>query len=164
MLTLRSMRPDDLDLARTWLQEPAVARWFLAGSTIEQEVEDLRQCVIGDEPTHALIVIEEDRTIGWCQWYLCREYPDHAAAVEARAGDAGIDYAIGDPARLGRGVGTALIAALVRRIRDQHPGAGIIADPEASNVASRRVLEKNGFQLVAERPLSSEPTDAPMAI
>jgi RimJ/RimL family protein N-acetyltransferase len=40
----------------------------------------------------------------------------------------------------------------------------VIADPEASNTASRRVLEKNGFRLLDERSLASEPTAAPMAI
>jgi hypothetical protein len=31
-------------------------------------------------------------------------------------------------------------------------------------MASRRVLEKNGFELVAVRPVATEPTDASMAI
>ncbi|HXP18237.1 MAG TPA: hypothetical protein VN840_01200 [Streptosporangiaceae bacterium] len=45
-----------------------------------------------------------------------------------------------------------------------NPGAGILVGPEASNTASRRVLEKNGFELVAVRTVATEPTDAPMAI
>jgi RimJ/RimL family protein N-acetyltransferase len=36
--------------------------------------------------------------------------------------------------------------------------------PEAANRPSRRVLEKNGFRLVAERALPSEPTPDPMAV
>jgi RimJ/RimL family protein N-acetyltransferase len=39
-----------------------------------------------------------------------------------------------------------------------------MSDPDAGNVASRRVLEKNGFRLVDVRPVASEPTDDPMAI
>lgn len=39
-----------------------------------------------------------------------------------------------------------------------------MADPEAHNVASRRVLEKNGFELVAEKVMACEPTNDPMAI
>jgi hypothetical protein len=39
-----------------------------------------------------------------------------------------------------------------------------LADPEAANLASRRVLEKNGFRLVDKRPLASERTGAVMAI
>jgi RimJ/RimL family protein N-acetyltransferase len=39
-----------------------------------------------------------------------------------------------------------------------------LTDPDAANMASRRVLEKNGFRLVAVRPVASEVSDAPMAI
>jgi hypothetical protein len=50
---------------------------------------------------------------------------------------------------------------LTAEIRRPHPSAGILADPDAANTASRRVLEKNGFRLVAVKPVA---TDAPMAI
>ena len=40
----------------------------------------------------------------------------------------------------------------------------ILTTPEAANTASRRVLEKNGFHLVAVRPVATEATDVPMAI
>jgi aminoglycoside 6'-N-acetyltransferase len=158
------MSAADLGLVETWLRDPEVARWYLAASTVEAELDDLRQCIGGDEQTEALIVADPSGPIGWCQWYLCDDYPDHAAGVGADPGVARIDYAIADPASRGRGVGTALIAALVTYIRQRHPQAGVIADPEASNVASRRVLEKNGFQLREVRPVASEPTSAPMAI
>jgi RimJ/RimL family protein N-acetyltransferase len=84
--------------------------------------------------------------------------------MSARDEEIGIDYAIGDPAQVGRGVDTMLIAALVTGIRRCHPGAGILADPDAANMASRRVLQKNGFHLVAVRPVAIETSDAPMAI
>lgn len=164
MLKLRSMGSADLDLVETWLHDPEVARWFLVGSTIEAEVEELRQCVTGEMPTEALIVAEQNEPIGWCQWYLCREYPEHEKEVGARPDDIGIDYAIGDPSRRNRGVGTALIAELVTYVRRRQPRSGIIADPEAANAASRKVLEKNGFELLGVRLVASEPTGAPMAV
>lgn len=163
-LTLWPMRLADLGLVEDWLGEPHVARWFLVGSTVQREIEELRQAVTGQQPTHALMVLDAARPIGWCQWYACHDYPDHAEALGARSGDIGIDYAIGDPTRIGQGTGTALVGAMVAWIRKSHPQAGVVADPEAANVASRRVLEKNGFQLLSEGPLASEPTDAVMAI
>jgi RimJ/RimL family protein N-acetyltransferase len=75
-----------------------------------------------------------------------------------------MDYAIGDPAWIGRGTGTELIAVLVTEIRRHHPSAGMLVGPDAANTASRRVLEKNGFELVAVRPVATEPSDAPIAI
>jgi aminoglycoside 6'-N-acetyltransferase len=163
-VVLRPMRPADIDLVTAWLRSPEVARWYLVGSTVTEEARNLRRCIDGAEPTEALLVVENDRPVGWCQWYQCRDYPDHAAAVGAGPDDIGIDYAIGNPARRGKGVGTVVIAALITHIRQGHPRAGIIADPQASNFASRRVLEKNGFQLRDVRPVPSEPTPEPMAI
>jgi aminoglycoside 6'-N-acetyltransferase len=163
-LRLRSMTAADLGLVRAWMTEPHVAKWYLSGSTIEEEIADLEKCVTGKEPTHALVVVQDGRDIGWCQWYRCTDYPEHAEAVGAEPNDIGLDYALGDPTRIGRGVGTALIGVLVAHIRQRHPGAGLIADPEAANRASRRALEKNGFVLQGERAMASERTDAPMAI
>lgn len=157
------MRLDDLELVRGWLTQPHVARWFLAGTTLEAELESLRACVVGTEPTDAFIV-ERTGPIGWCQWYRCRDYPDFARDIDAAPDDIGIDYAIGDLSETGHGVGTALIEQMVHEIRRRHPTAAIIADPEAANVASRRVLEKNGFALLGERMIASEPIDDPMAI
>jgi|SRR5271165_77101 len=163
-LTLRDMGADDLPLVTAWLHEPHVARWYLAGSTVEREIDELRQCIAGEQPGRVLTILERDRPIGWCQWYLCRDYRDHAAAIGAEPDDIGIDYAIGDPARAGDGLGTELIGVLVATVRAERPAAGLVADPEAANIASRRVLEKNGFKLIHERPVASEPTDAVMAI
>jgi aminoglycoside 6'-N-acetyltransferase len=163
-MELRGLVPADLALVAGWLREPHVARWFLAGSSAQEQLADLRAGATGAEPTHLLLIVLDGRPAGWCQWYRCADYPDWAADTGAADGDIGIDYAIGDPAATGRGLGTDLIAALVREVRRHHPGAGIIAGPEAANPASRRVLEKNGFVLLDERPLASEPTSAPIAV
>lgn len=162
--TLRAMREADLDLISAWMGEPHIAKWYLSGSTLEQELDDLRKCVTGEELTHALVVVENCRDVGWCQWYRCADYPEHGAAVGAEPDDVGFDYAVGDPGRIAQGLGTALIAAVVAHIAQRHPRAGLIADPEAANLASRRVLEKNGFVLQGERVLATERSNAPMAI
>lgn len=138
-LTLRPMREVELDIVRAWLSDPAVARWYLVGSSVEEEIEELRNCVVGAEPTEVLLVSEQGAPIGWCQWYLCKDYPDHADGVGAGPDDVGIDYAIGDPTKRHHGVGTALIAVLVAYVQQRAPNS-IFADPEASNIASRRVL------------------------
>jgi aminoglycoside 6'-N-acetyltransferase len=163
-LNLRDMAEEDLPLVTGWLHEPHVARWWLAGSTVEREIEELREHIVREQPGRVLMVLEQDRPVGWCQWYLCRDHAAHATAIGAERDDIGIDYAIGDPARTRNGLGTELIAALVATVRLEHPAAGLVADPEAANIASRRVLEKNGFQLLRESPVASEPTDAVMAI
>jgi aminoglycoside 6'-N-acetyltransferase len=149
------MTEPDLPLVAAWLQRPHLARWWLEGSTLGDELVDCRRSVRGEQPTEVLLVLDSDETpIGWCQWYAYSEYPAEATTIGASLDEVGIDYAIGDPEAIGRGMGTALIAALVGYVRARHPHAGLVADPSAANVASRRVLEHNGFRLSDERDVS----------
>ena len=169
VLSLRPMTEADLPLVEAWLRLPHVARWWTpdstapaAGAEAAKYRERIRQG--SASAAHMLMVAVDGKPVGWCQWYRWADHPADAEAIGARAGEIGIDYAIGDPAQVGRGTGTTLIATLTSEIRRRHPGAGILADPDAANIASRRVLEKNGFRLVAVRPVATEPTDALMAI
>jgi RimJ/RimL family protein N-acetyltransferase len=163
MLELRPMHLGDLTLVERWLGEPHVARWFLAGSSLEAELSDIRQSLSGDQ-VHMLLVVRDGQPVGWCQWYPCDVDPAWAADMDAEPDDVGVDYAIGERTHVGSGIGTELIAALVARVRAVRPDSGIVADPEAENLASRRVLEKNGFELMDVKTMPSEPSDAPMAI
>lgn len=165
-VSLRPMGESDLDMVEGWLREPNVARWWLAYSAFEEQFGAICARVRGeaDAATHMLVVSEADRPIGWAQWYRWADYPTEAAAMGAMPGEVGIDYAIGDPAAVGRHLGTEMIAALVRYVRQDHPELGILVGPDAENLPSRKVLERNGFQLVAVRPVATEATDAPVAI
>ncbi|MGH9919919.1 MAG: GNAT family N-acetyltransferase [Nitrososphaerales archaeon] len=163
---LRPMHEGDLAVIEGWLRLPHVAKWWLAHSTVHADLDAMRDRVCGeaDAATHMLVVVEDSRSIGWAQWYCWNDYPAEAAAIGAELGEVGIDYAIGDPAAIGRGLGTEMIAALVHHVHHRHPGAGLLVGPDAENLPSRAVLDHNGFQLVAVRPVVTEATDAPIAI
>jgi aminoglycoside 6'-N-acetyltransferase len=170
VIELRPMSIDDVRLVEGWLREPHVARWWLAGTTADAELGEIRDCVDGaaKSATRMLTVLERGEgapsPVGWCQWYPYDAYPSEGAATGALPGECGFDYAIGDPDAIGRGLGTRLIGALIGEVRRAHPGCGFIVAPDARNVASRRVLELNGFVLVEVRRIETEPTEDPMAI
>lgn len=172
MIELRPLVADDLQSVAGWLREPHVARWWLTGTSAEAELQEIATRVAepAGQATRLLTILERSpqheraMRIGWCQWYPYDAYPVEADAIGARAGDCGIDYAIGDPEATGRGLGSELIAVLVKEVRRHHPGCGVIADPDASNLASRRVLERNGFSLLTVRAVATEPTNDPVAI
>jgi aminoglycoside 6'-N-acetyltransferase len=166
VLSLRPMTGEDLPAVEAWLRLPHVARCWTPDTTADEEITKYRQRVSGTSarPTIMLMVLWDADPIGWCQWYRWADYPAETAAMGARDGEIGIDYAIGDPAWVGRGAGTILVAVLVAETRRHHPGAGVLVAAAAANTPSRRVLEKNGFELVAVRPVATEPADAPMAI
>lgn len=109
------MTGEDLPAIEAWLRLPHVARWWTPDTRAGQEIAKYRQRVDGTSarPTIMLMVIWDADPIGWCQWYRWADYPAEAAAMSARDGEMGIDYAIGDPAWVGRGTGTRLVAALV---------------------------------------------------
>lgn len=161
---LRPMTEADLPVVEAWLRLDHIARWWTPESTPEEEVAQYARCISGADPTIVLMVEAEGRSIGWSQWYRWADYAAEAEAMDALPGEVGFDYAIGDPRAVGRGLGTEMIAALVRWIRAAQPQAGLLVAPEAGNAPSRRVLEKNGFQLVSVRPVSTEPHQRPMAI
>jgi aminoglycoside 6'-N-acetyltransferase len=167
MIELRPMTEAELPLVRRWLQQPHVARWWLADQTAEQQMQEYvdRLAGRGDTGTTVLIVVERGHgPVGWCEWYRWNDYPDEARELDANPGEVGLDYALGDEGATGRGLGTQMIAVLVKHVREHHPGCGIVVEPEAANTASRRVLEHNGFELIDVRPLAFEPNDRPMAI
>ena len=125
MLSLRLMTEDDLPAVEAWMRLPHVARWWLSGTTAEQEIAKYRRRIneTSTRRTIMLTVTWAGDAIGWCQWYRWADYPGEATAMGARAGEIGIDYAIGAPAWIGRGAGTVLIAALVAE-------GDIVAAPE----------------------------------
>ncbi|HEY5148803.1 MAG TPA: GNAT family N-acetyltransferase [Mycobacterium sp.] len=158
------MTEDDLPTVAAWLAEPHVARWWTPDTTAEAQISKYRERVNGSGATTMLMASVEGRPVGWCQWYRWADYPAAAQAMQARDGEAGIDYAIGDPTAVGHGIGTELVAALVHEVRRCTGPVGLLVAPDATNSASRRVLEKNAFMLVSIRPVATELSQAPMAI
>jgi len=144
LVTIRRMTPEDLAAIDHWLRKPHMARWFLPETTADAEMEKYRLRIEDAFSATIMCMVElEGDPIGWCQWYRWEDYPAAAVCIGAHKGDIGADYAIGDPAAIGRGFGTAMIATLVDEVRLHYPRAGPVITPEAENWASRRVLEKN---------------------
>jgi aminoglycoside 6'-N-acetyltransferase len=161
-VTLRNMTAADLPMISQWLGEPHVARWW--SDEPSEQLNEFEAAIAGRDPTRVLVVEDAGRDVGWAQWYRWADSPDEAPDYGATEHDFGIDYGIGEPAQVGRGIGTELIALLVRRVRQVHPRAPILVAVATPNTASRRVLEKNGFALIDERMIASEPGDEPTAL
>lgn len=152
-IVLRPMTTADLELVRKWLLEPHVARWW--NDPVDEQYAEFERTLAGGEPTELRILTLHGSAIGLVQWYRWSDYPQ-AADYGARDGDVGIDYLIGEPHLIDRGLGTAMIHAVVRALSAETPGASVLVGVDAQNAASRRVLEKNGFVLVDERDIASE--------
>jgi aminoglycoside 6'-N-acetyltransferase len=75
-----------------------------------------------------------------------------------------LDYLVGDPTAYGKGLGSAVIAAMVERTWSDFPDApGVLVAVVAANTASWRALEKAGFRRVGEGELEPDnPVDPPL--
>lgn len=93
----------------------------------------------GDVPGPWLVDLD-GRVIGDCGWY----------APPGSDGEVEIGYGIAVPYRR-QGYGSAAVAALLTWVAAQPGVRRIVAETEVTNVASRAILERNGFAVLEVR-------------
>jgi RimJ/RimL family protein N-acetyltransferase len=138
----------DLSLVLQWHSAPHAARWFADGPADLGAAEaKYGPRIDGVAPVRMDVIEIDGKPRGYAQHYPTRDHSDYATA--ARDPDAvAIDYLIGDPDCVGRGLGPRMLWQYVREVvLPAHPTAPrIIASPDARNTRSIRALEKAGFQ------------------
>lgn len=143
----RPMAEADFAQVARWQSAPHVAQWWDARSRDESAVrERYLPRVRGEVPVRMWVVEIDGRAAGMLQDYPVGLYDDYAAKTQGP--DAvGFDYLLGDPALVGKGLGTRLVWEFCRDVlRRDHPDSQhILASPSHRNTASRRVLAKCGF-------------------
>ncbi|MFL6134494.1 MAG: GNAT family N-acetyltransferase [Nocardioidaceae bacterium] len=140
-------RADFADVV-AWQRQPHVARWWQDGTTdIAAAEAHYGPALDGTDPTRMWVAELNGRSVGLLQDYAIRDHPDWAL-LTARPDAIGFDYLLGDPAWVGRGVGTRLLWTFLRDVvRPHYPHAAeYFAAPDHRNAASLRVLDKLGFE------------------
>ncbi len=161
MISFRRVTRADFLLLASWLAEPHNRRWWNHETSPEAIERDFGPSVDGAEPSlDFLAVAGPDQhgagsaPFGLIQRQRWIDYPDEAETVAIGAlldlgpADWGIDYLIGSPAATGRGLGTAMIAAMCAEIFTSLGGERIVVAVAAGNRRSWRALERAGFSLV----------------
>jgi RimJ/RimL family protein N-acetyltransferase len=145
--SVRPMTPGDFPDVSRWVNEPHVARWWGEENRTVTEIEAYYGPALrGEEPTRVWVWEVNGRSIGFAQDYRISDHPDYAL-LSTRPDAIGVDYGIGEPAFVGRGLGTSLLWVYLRDIVwPAYPGAEeFFAAPDHRNTASLRVLAKLGF-------------------
>ena len=147
-VSLRAMTRGDLPDVATWREAAHVHEWYASDGEpdLDAVTERYGPRIDGTTPTRMWVVEANGRSVGFCQDYRLRDYPDYAV-LTPDPDAVGLDYAIGDPRFTGRGIGTRMLWAWLVGARRRYPDvAAYFAAPDHRNAASLRVLAKVGFE------------------
>ncbi len=143
--TFRPLQESDLPSVVRWQASDAAGPWFAGGLSLEQANRRYGPLLSGTGPIRMFVLHRESRDIGYAQTYQLSDLPD-SALIPAPPDALGIDFVIGEPDLVGRGIGPRLIVAIAVFARWLFPGANtVVACPDHRNRASCRALEKAGF-------------------
>jgi len=155
--SFRPLSRSDFPLLREWLRRPHVAAWWHERLDLASVEAKYGPRVDGAEPTYVFVIEHAGRPIGWIQWYLWSDYPEHALQLSAEPASAGIDLAIGEVAMTGLGLGPVAIQEFLGQIVFRNPSvSAVITDPEEGNVRSLGAFKKAGFVVTNTVQLASE--------
>lgn len=158
VVTFRPLAPDDVALLQAWLSEPHVARWWAYETSSEALEREFGPAMRGEEPAEYRVAELDDVPVGLvqrCRWHDYPEYVDEVAEIlTIPSGAVWIDYLIGRPTQIGRGLGTRMISAAVAEVWRRYPDApAVIVPVVAANQASCRALERAGMRRAASGDL-----------
>jgi aminoglycoside 6'-N-acetyltransferase len=165
-VTFRSLAEGDLPHLAGWLSAEHVQEWWRDASASDPVREKYLPRILGDEPTEVFVIVADADDIGFIQRYRLSSYPTWTNTVAGSGltfpNGAGIDYVIGDPERVGRGIGSCAVARFTELVfADYADVDSIVVTPQSANRASCRVLEKAGYELRWTGALDSDdPSDA----
>ncbi|MQA04300.1 MAG: GNAT family N-acetyltransferase [Streptosporangiales bacterium] len=147
--TWRRVVPADFPLLAKWLAEPHIARWWNHETAPDAVERDFGPTARGEEASEDLLAVVDGQPVGLVQRSRLIDYPqylaDFAGIVEVPEGTVTIDYLLAGPDRVGKGLGSAMIAAIVARTWHDFPTApAVLVAVVAANRASWRALEKAG--------------------
>jgi RimJ/RimL family protein N-acetyltransferase len=145
----RPLREGDLPMLREWIARPHWQEWW---GDPDEEIGHIRDMIEGRDSTRPFIFELDGTPCGYIQvWSIqdqteewVTEYPWLA---ELPRDAVGVDLSIADAARLGKGIGSAALAAFVARLRAEGNDV-IIIDPDRANTRAARAYARAGFRPV----------------
>ena len=143
-----------------WLQTPHVKEWWnkdvnWTPQLIEEKystyVEGYKQEGNTPKPIFAFIISVDEKPVGYIQMYNAYDFPrEDGISLEGLPNSlAAIDYFIGDPQSLGKGIGSHTLKLFLHE--HVFPAyKACFVDPDRVNTAAIRAYEKAGFRKVKE--------------
>lgn len=147
-VTLRLMTEADLEMLHEWLNRPHIVEWW-GGEEARPSLEEVRRdylpSVLANEAVTPYIAMLGSRPIGYAQSYVPMGSGAGWWEEETDPGVRGIDQSLANASDLNRGLGTALVRALVGHLFSDPAVTKIQTDPSPRNHRAIRCYEKAGF-------------------
>lgn len=144
---IRPLVREDFPGIVAWQSMPHVKRWWKDQTRTVRDIEQhYAGSLDGTDRTRLWVVEVNGRPRGFLQDYLIADHPEFAL-LTAKPDAVGIDYLLGDPYLVGKGVGTRVVWEFLRdRVAPAYPETDtFFAAPDHRNIGSLRMLAKLGF-------------------
>lgn len=151
-LTFDPLNSSHYPLLLKWLKTLHVKTWWDDHIiwTLELIEKKYSSYVAGNNLIKAYVIFMKDKPIGYIQYYNKHDFPrEHDYAIELPISCAAIDWYIGEPDFVGRGIGTAALELFL----DKYVFVtfeNVFVDPDTPNVAAIRAYEKAGFKRIPQ--------------
>ncbi|MDI1446413.1 GNAT family N-acetyltransferase [Polyangium sp. 6x1] len=154
-ITFRALAEADLPLLHTWLSRPHVVEWWEPTPTFDDVRAEYLPC-LADDATLPLdapagvipyLACEDGEPFGFIQAYRVMAgqaegwWPDETDPYAL-----GIDQLIGDPDRIGKGLGTRMIRAFLEFLFADPRVTKVQTDPDPTNARAVACYRKAGFR------------------
>ncbi len=112
----RSLTEDDFELLHTWLNQPLVREFYQKEAITLAEVDaHYRPRLSQQWPTRCLFAMFQEEPFAYLQTYTLAAWPDYAALLQLDHG-VSIDFYIGEPGYLGKGLGRAMLTQFLAQV------------------------------------------------
>lgn len=148
MITFRKVAAEDLPALGVWLARPHWREWW---GDPETELGYIRDMVEGRDTTQPYLFQIDGADKGYIQvWFIkdqletdwVKDYPWLRLLPEDAVG---VDLSIADGEELSKGIGTEVLRAFVRKLR-QEGHDRILIDPDPANLRALKAYRKAGFR------------------
>ncbi|TKD00094.1 GNAT family N-acetyltransferase [Polyangium fumosum] len=154
-LTFRPLTEADFPMLHTWLARPHVAAWWQPTPTLDELRDEYRPCLAdaGTLPLDAsagllpYLACEDGQPFAFIQAYrVMATQADGWWLTETDPCALGIDQSIGDPDRIGKGLGTRMIRAFLDFLFADPRVTKVQTDPDPTNARAVACYRKAGFR------------------
>lgn len=148
MINFRPVSVDDISQIHSWFNEKHIQSFYSLREWTEKEVlEKLTPVIEGKKPLFGFIAMVNNEPIGYLQYCRVKEFPwpNQDFEFEIANEAAGLDFFIGNPLLIGKGLGYQIINNFLDQIIWPNFQFCIV-DPDVGNIASIKLFEKCSFK------------------